>query len=404
MPDRQAAINILEQISRELSTFAATGEYPGLLGGYTGSALFFAYYYQLTGEESHLDTAYTVIQRSLDAVATTSINGSHCSGLSGIAWTLLHLAQMGLIEEDDLNETFAETDVQLAQWMDLETALHKFDFLHQGLGVALYFLNRLPSPVARQQLEKLVMELDSQAFKLRQGIAWKDLFSSLSLENEERPLFNLGLAHGNPAIISILARIYEKNIAREIIRPMVQQAVNWLISTRKTSQEAGISLFPVLVDAQHATAGNVHSRLGWCYGDLGIASALWDAGSRMGVPAWKEYAFEIFTHIATHRDAKNGSVQDACLCHGSAGIAVMLQQAGINANDSKLLENAQHWWRTALTQNNFPDGPAGYKFYHHPEYVNSHNMLEGICGIGLSLITFVAPEIRPAWAESLLMV
>ncbi|MBV7530710.1 lanthionine synthetase C family protein [Chitinophaga sp. sic0106] len=404
MPDRKAATSILEQISAALTEFATEAEYPGLLGGYTGSALFFAYYYQLTGDESHLDKAYAVIQRSLDAVATTSVNGSHCSGLSGIAWTLLHLSQMGLIEEDDLNETFEETDQLLAEWMDLETAQHRFDFLHQGLGVALYFLNRLPSPVARKQLEKLVMELDSQKYKLGQGVAWKDLFSSLGLEKEDRPLFNLGLAHGNPAIISILARIYEKNIAQDIVRPMVHQAVNWLISTRKTNQEAGNSLFPVLVDEHHVMTGSIHSRLGWCYGDLGIACALWDAGSRMDVPAWKEYAFEIFTHIATYRDAENGTVLDACLCHGSAGIAVILQQAGINANDSMLLQNAEHWWETAVTQNTFADGPAGYKFYHHPQYVDSHNMLEGICGIGLSLITFVAPEIKPAWAESLLIV
>ncbi|RAJ80331.1 lanthionine synthetase-like protein [Chitinophaga dinghuensis] len=403
MDDKKLAAAILEDISTELTQFAAEGEYPGLLGGYSGTALFFANYYQLTGKESHLDLTYTVIQRSLDAISTMSLSGGHCSGLSGIAWHFLHLAEMGYIDPVDLDETFGDLDTTLAKFMQDEIQIDKMDFLHQGLGVALYFLARLPSPAARQQLEQLVAALAQHAHKMPAGIAWRDQFSTMSLENEDRNMFNLGLAHGNPAIISVLSRIYEKGIAQDIIPGLIGPAVDWLLTTRKATSAPGTSLFPVLIDDNGETAGDVNSRLGWCYGDLGIAQALLDAGERMQKSDWLHYSAEMFTQIATTRDIKNGAVHDACLCHGSAGIALMMQQAGIRLQDNRLLQNAAYWYQTVASQNTWTDGPAGYKFYHYPNYVSSHNVLEGISGIGLSLIHFLEPDIKPTWASAMLI-
>ncbi|MFB6456639.1 lanthionine synthetase C family protein [Chitinophaga sp. Hz27] len=406
MENKRMAAEILERISKELDEFSSTAEYPGLLGGYSGAALFYAYYYQLTGQEAYLDKTYDIIQRSLEAISSMSLDGSHCNGLSGISWQLLHLAECGYIEQADLDETFAEIDIALSEFMDADMNQQHIDFLHQGLGAALYFLKRLPDPNAKRQLEKLVLSLHTQAHQLPQGIAWKDFFSTTatSEDNQHRNLYNLGLAHGNPAIISILARIYENGIARDMIAPMVTNAINWLMSARNKDREAGHSLFPVLVDDQAITAGDVNSRLGWCYGDLGIAVSLKDAGARMQKPEWTTYAYEIFNNIAAHRNQENGIVHDACLCHGSAGIAIILQQAAILQKDPVLLANADTWHQHTIGHSKWSDGAAGYKYYQHPEFQASYNMLEGISGIGLSLISFVNPEIRPGWAEAMLMV
>ncbi|MBV8256128.1 MAG: lanthionine synthetase C family protein [Chitinophaga sp.] len=403
MDDKKVAAAILEDISRELTQFAAEAEFPSLLGGYSGTALFFANYYQLTGNEAYLDITYNTIQRSLDAISSVALPGSHCGGLSGVAWHLLHLANTGYIDPADLDETFGDMDATLAKYMQDEIENNKMDFLHQGLGVALYFLERLPSPAAHQQLEHLVAALGQHAIKLPTGIAWRDQFSTLSLEQEDRTLFNLGLAHGNPAIISILSRIYEKGIAQDIIPGIITPAVEWLLGTRKAAPEPGRSLFPVMVDDAGEPAGDINSRLGWCYGDMGIAQALLDAGERMQKPAWTAQAADIFTYIANNRDIKNGAIHDACMCHGSAGVALMMQQAGIRLQDNKLKESAANWYQTVTQQNTWTDGAAGYKFYHYPDFVASHNMLEGISGIGLSLMHFLEPEMNPTWASAMLI-
>ncbi len=43
---------VLQQISQVLDGFIEQEPHPGLLSGYSGAALFYAYYYNLTGKRS----------------------------------------------------------------------------------------------------------------------------------------------------------------------------------------------------------------------------------------------------------------------------------------------------------------------------------------------------------------
>ncbi|MDR6570039.1 lanthionine synthetase C family protein [Chitinophaga ginsengisegetis] len=404
MDQQQEATSALQRICAVLDPFILEDTNTSLLGGYTGVALFYAYYYQLTGNEEHLDKVHHIIEKCLQALSEEPMNGSHCSGIAGVSWCIQHLGTMGFIEADDTDDTFADIDLLVADFMASELAEGRNDFLHHGLGTALYFLERLPAATAVTQLENLVAHLEKSAISLPGGIAWKDHFSSRSQEHPDEDLFNLGLAHGVPAIISVLARCYEKGIAKERSRRLIDQSVQWLLRTKNNAAEATHSRYPTIVNAANKVMGDAHSRLGWCYGDLGIALTLQGAGKRLNRTDYQEEAQQLFKHIATHRNVKNGAVHDGCLCHGSAGIAHILQQAGLAAGgDAALLNASRYWLQNTLQMNTWDDGPAGYKFYHHPDYINSHNVLEGIAGIGLSLISFADTSIKPAWGECMLI-
>ena len=403
MNHKEEALSTLRRICAELDRFIEEDTNTSLLGGYTGVALFYAYYYQLTGKEKHLDKVYRIIEKCLQAMSEAPVNGSHCSGLAGISWCIQHLSTMGFIEAEDTADTFSDIDLLVADFMETELSEGRNDFLHHGLGTALYFLERLPADIAVTQLESLVQHLEESAIPLPGGIAWKDHFSSKSQQHKDQDLFNLGLAHGIPAIIAILARCYEKGIAPGKVKPLIENSVQWLLGARNAPGGADQSLYPVLVTAGREVMGEAHSRLGWCYGDLGIATMLWSTGKRLQRGDYQQEAHRMFHHIAAHRNVKNGAVHDACLCHGSGGIAHILQQAGIATGDPVLMNASGNWLQITLQMNTWDDGPAGYKFYHHPAYINSHNMLEGIAGIGLSLISFADPEIRPAWGECMLI-
>ena len=54
MDYQQKAATILNEISQTLDQLLKTDHSPGLLGGHTGCALFYAYYYQLTEKEEYL--------------------------------------------------------------------------------------------------------------------------------------------------------------------------------------------------------------------------------------------------------------------------------------------------------------------------------------------------------------
>lgn len=393
---------VLENISRELDDFTANDNNAGLLGGYTGCALFYAYYYQHTSRDEHLEKALFVVQKSIEALSELPLNGSFCGGVAGVAWCIQHLAQMGYIEDDEVEDAFGEIDLMVAAFMEESLSAGKNDFLHEGVGTALYFLER-PAAVATPVLERLVDYLEKSAHRFPTGITWKDVFSSQSEQYQHRDLYNLGLAHGVPAIIAILGRLYEKGIAREKVRRLMEGSISWLMSHKKSHGGGGESLYPVLADASGEAVGDKHSRLGWCYGDLGIAVALLGAGKRLQRADYNEAALTILHDIARHRDTRNGAVHDACICHGSAGIAHILQQAAIATGDPVLEKAAEKWLQTTLSMNTWKDGPAGYKFYHHPDYHNSYNVLEGIAGVGLSVLGFLQPDITPGWNNSLLI-
>jgi len=396
---------VLQQISPILDNFIQQDGNPGLLSGYTGCALFYAYYYYLTGKKKYLKQVHTVMLKSIQALSEQEMMLSHCSGISGIAWSIQHLINAGFAEGDGMQDIFEEADEILGNFMDEDLRDNNYDFLHQGLGTAIYFLERLPHPTAVKYLSGVVQQLEKSAVSDAQGIRWKDRFSLTSREELERgqSCFNLGLAHGMPAIITILGMIHEKGIEVETTRRLIEGSLQWLLAIQNPPAEGLTSIYPPLVGEANEAINGAQSRLGWCYGDLSVAATLWSTGIRIGQPVYQQAAYTIFEHSIHQRTPKNGSVHDACLCHGSAGITHIYRRMALHNQDALLLQGADKWLQATLELNTWQDGLAGYKFFAHPDYHNSYNLLEGITGVGLALIAAVDTQTQPAWDRCLLL-
>jgi lantibiotic biosynthesis protein len=377
----------LQQISSELSEYQIADGSPGLLSGFTGHALFYVYYYQLTGEEVWLEKAYDLIAQSMEYVATTALDGSFCNGLAGIGWCLQHFAKLDLIDANE--DIFTQMDDLLAGFMEDELLAGKTDYLHEGLGSALYFLERWPEGNATEQFTKLVSQLIQSVVITSAGITWTDNFSN----RYNKPVFNMGLAHGVPSIIAILARIHAKGIPTD---HLIDGCIQWLRAGRNRNVSPDHSLYPMIVDEDLQSMDNPNSRLAWCYGDLGIAAAIMNAGIYLENTEYQQEAAAIFLHAAEYRTLSNGLVHDACFCHGSAGIAHIFQRAAIFTGDERLNNAADAWLQNTLQMPHF-------RFYQHNDYIESYNILEGLAGIGLSLISFADPQLTPTWNNSLLL-
>jgi lantibiotic modifying enzyme len=387
---------VLQEISVALDYYTEQENPSGLLGGYTGCALFYAYYYNLTGKKKHLKKVHTLLLKSIQALSEEELIASHCNGVSGIVWCIQHLINAGFASEDGMEDVFGEVDTLLGSIMEQQIQENRYDFLHEGLGIALYFLEKKEfSPY----LNTLAGQLEVAAYQDEKGVRWRDFISQSRAGDPELPAFNLGLAHGTPAIISILGMIHKKGGNS----PLLKESVNWLLSTRNKPEEGVISLFPVLVNAQNEAMTGKQSRLGWCYGDLSIAMTLLNAGIWLQNDQYKEEAHRIFTYTLQHRNNNNGSVHDACLCHGSAGIAHIYRRAYLTLKDPRLLLGAEHWLQQTLQMKTWKDGPAGFKFLTDSKYENNYGILEGITGIGLSLIAALDPATTPAWDRCLLL-
>lgn len=392
----------LREISKLLTNEEWNTPYAGLFNGFTGNALFYAYHYQITGKEEDLHALEETVTKTIAAFEVADQPYSHCGGMAGMAWCLQHLVQLGYIEADNLNDVFEEVDIWLGDYMLADLKEHRYDFLHEGLGIALYFAERCPHPVAQRYLEAAVQLLAESVQPLAVGHSWKDQFSRIHY-NIDQDCYNLGLSHGVPAIISVLGKIHEKGIATAQSRDLMHGALQWLLSTRNTGDEEGHALFGTLVDAHNNSLGNRNSRLGWCYGDLGIATTFWNAGQQLQHPAYQDTAAEILAYTFRHRNHTNGMVVDAGLCHGAAGIAQVFRRFHRNTGDALLGNAADQWMDHTLQFRVFEDGLAGFKAKEKSEYVKCYNFLEGIAGIGLAMIAALDKDISPDWDRCLLL-
>ncbi|MBW8684458.1 lanthionine synthetase C family protein [Chitinophaga rhizophila] len=403
MDYKKSAGKTLREISASLDSLVLHDTGPGLLGGYTGAALFYAYYYQLTEKRKHLKRVHQLLENALQDMGTNALPFSYCSGIAGIVWGVQHLMKAGFAGEDGLEDIFEDVDEVLGTEMTAALQQGGHDFLHQGLGIALYFLEREQHPVAGQWLEAVVNSLQKTAITTAAGITWQDHLTATPDLPGTTMSFNLGMAHGLPAILSILGMIHQKGIATRKTADMLRKGISWLQACRNPSDEGGVALYPVLVNIEHQPLTGRQSRMGWCYGDLGIATLLLNAGSWLGDDSYRENALQIFEHTLKHRNISNSHVHDACLCHGSAGIAHIYRRAWLQTKEPLLLEGATYWLQHTLQQNTHQGGPAGFRFYGKEEYENSYGILEGVAGIGLSLIAAVNPEINPAWDRCMLL-
>ena len=403
MDYKKSAGKILQDISSSLDSFTEKDASPGLLGGYTGMALFYAYYYQLTEKKKHLNKVHQLLERAVHDLAATALPLSHCNGVAGMVWAIQHLIKAGFAGEDELEDIFAEVDVVLGKEMisALEQGAH--DFLHQGLGIALYFLERNHHLVAEQWLTAVVDKLQATVIETPAGITWQDHLTGLADRPASEISFNLGLAHGVPAIISILGMIHSKGIATTQTAGMIRQGISWIQACSNLPEEENTSLYPVLVDQQHKALTGRQSRLGWCYGDLGIATLMLNAGKWLQDDNYIENALQIFHHTLQHRTLQNSQVHDACLCHGSAGIAHIYRRAWLQTKEPFLLNGATGWLQHTLQMNTHKEGPAGFRFYGKDDFENSYGILEGVAGIGLSLTAAIDPDTDPAWDRCILL-
>ena len=128
------------------------------------------------------------------------------------------------------------------------------------------------------------------------------------------------------------------------------------------------------------------SRLAWCYGDLGVATALLEAGNTLNDSSVRDIAIQVLLYSAKRRDIKANYVNDFCLCHGSVGIAQIFRSHGIALELEELLDAAAYWEKDTLSRVVMDGHGRHTLLYYDPEnggYIERGGVLDGIAGAGL---------------------
>ncbi len=96
---------------------------------------------------------------------------------------------------------------------------------------------------------------------------------------------------------------------------------------------------------------------------------------------------------------------DGGICHGASGVALIYNKL-YHETGMKIFKSAAiHWLDVCLNMTFHKDGLAGYKAWYTEEYGGwrkNADLLEGVAGIGLMMLSFVSMK-APAWDECLLL-
>ena len=103
---------------------------------------------------------------------------------------------------------------------------------------------------------------------------------------------------------------------------------------------------------------------------------------------------------------RSGTIANAGLCHGSAGVAHLFHRLHRATGDAACREAALAWFERCLVRVDDLPNVAGFPTFSFErnrdgEYVEDAGVLTGAAGTGLALLAAISPE-APAWDRFLL--
>lgn len=359
-----------------------------LLSGELGSLLFLSYYSLLYPEKNKCITIEYKFDLYFEKLISTVLPFTYCNGISGVLF-YLRFAEKNLCFNIDYTDIKNHYSQYLYESMNSSFNNCNYDFLHGAMGIALCQMDDY------KFIEAAINGLERNAIVEGKKMKWISI-----LDENKNKGFNISLSHGISSIIIILCRIYNETINSQQIKVLITGAVNYILS-QKINQKSHGCFFPI--QSLENSVPIQKGRLAWCYGDLGVALALWKAGNTLKNESWKAMSIEIMSISMDRKIPGNTLVTDAGLCHGSAGIAMIYRYMYYETENTLFLDTSDYWISITLKMARFSDGLAGYKTW-NGEYKNDYSLLTGISGIGLMLLSVKADsQSFFKWTELLLL-
>ena len=353
-----------------------------LLGGDFGAVCFLCEYSRIAPRYSAV--AETLLDAAMASIGRWIHIPTYCNGLGGMALGLTLLEEDGLIQ--DASASLGDIDWAIHDSLSPQLAEGNIDFLHGAVGAALYFERRHnAAPILS---EKALAETIDHLYVNK--ISSNGTFHWTGTPDTPGRSSNISLSHGMSSIVVLLSRVViDKSTDRKHLpraRELLLGAVNYILSQQLPAPSAMPNLFPSTC-LDDSDAGATFSRLAWCYGDLGVALGLLYASRALHDKELDDKARHIILHSCHRRDFPDTLLYDCCVCHGIAGVYLMMDSFAQVWDDS-LIKDTALYWRRRLTAIFDDHAPCCYMHYDTAarRLIADYSILDGISGIGLALM------------------
>jgi lantibiotic modifying enzyme len=368
-------------------------------------AVFFGYLAAATGNSEHKEKAARFLELAVRLYSAQSGPALY-GGLCGLAWTIRHLEGPPVKLEIDAGELLETVDDHLLGVLEVPFWKGEYDVIGGLVGYGVYALGRLPGKKAVTVLKRIVAHLDALAERSTDGIAWFTPARSLTKEQRaDAPhgYYNLGVAHGLPGVIGLLAEVYGRGIERRKTLKLLKGAVSWMLAHKLPAGS------PLLLPAWVAPGKpSLPCRVAWCYGDLGASVTLLNAARTTGHQDWEREALTLALTAARCPFQHSSGTRDACLCHGAAGNGHLFNRLFQATGAPEFRKAAELYFRKTLELRGQPTRLGGYSFWTPGQGGKNLNwranagFLSGLTGVGLALLAATRP-VEPGWDKLLLV-
>lgn len=278
-----------------------------LLGGDFGKVLYL--YYASKFDLCSISTANQCLDLIISSVKTNPVISTYCNGLSGLCIGLDILEKKGFVE--GVSDSTSIYNILLNQEFEKHVDWN-LDFLHGAIGIGLFHVMRAKyDKSAYLFVNKILEYLEKNGIYNTDGSVYWKYPNRYGIQQE-----NLSLSHGISSTAMFISRAFKVLALQDrliCIRLLI--GIGKYLKSHLLNPNILGSYTPML-------PYNTKSRLGWCYGDIGTSVALRTIGEITHDLDLLDLSYEIAAHAAVCRnDLKSNYVFDACLCHGSSGIA-----------------------------------------------------------------------------------
>ncbi len=400
------AIDAVRRIASEIADSSRHLEHDASIsGGSAGFAILLSYLADTGWLPAAREAALSRLASAIDTIADGVQAPSLFSGFTGVAWTVQHLRpQFADYVDEDTNTAVDDT---LMHMLSSQRWHGHYDLIGGLVGFGVYALERLPSSSGHRLLERVIEHLNDRAIRMDHGITWltpPELLVEPHRTQTPEGHYNLGLAHGVPGVIALLALACQRGVAVRTARVLLDGAVDWLLA--QSNDPTAASCFDTFVPHGEGKRSTT-SRLAWCYGDLGVSAAIFLAARCVNQPTWEAQALEIARRAARRPVDRSGAV-DACMCHGAAGNGHIFNRFYQATGEAAFRVAAEQWFAFALAFQKPEGGVGGFQAFYSPtpgkpiQWTDDPGILMGSSGIGLCLLAAVH-DAEPSWDRFLLV-
>lgn len=380
----------IREIHEVISNKAPDPSIIGLFNGNCGSALFMFYFDRYFQTDVSSEKAIDFLENSMNALNEGYSYFPYATGITGILWSFILLNKEHFIESDC---SFEEISEIIEKQMLGYAENNNFDYLHGAMGFCLYLLanNTIDHSAA---ITELLAILSKKGIVENDTIKWETIIQTNPTEIKG---YGISLSHGIASVVILLTKILNRYPGHQLAQELLRKSTQFLVSQKNDPKKNCRSVYPSYVSTEKKVE---ESRLSWCYGDLGIALALYEAGIQLKNQVLVRDAVDTVLHASKRREPEENGIRDAGFCHGLIGVCHIFNRFYQKTGIVDFKETALYWLEK--TMDSGQEGLTGYRKFSEKGWEDDNSLLEGLTGIGLSLISAVS-DIEPVWDQSLLL-